>query len=477
MQNTKIIKFLKTLNQYEITQFKDFVNSPAFNKNKNVIKLFDELKKFYPKFKNDDLSEEIIYGKVFPGEKFDYFKLRNATSDLLVLGKEFFFYIKFKKSNIKDLFLLEELRKRNLDNIYEQTYKAAFKQNEEIKVKDEIYMYHKMNLTEELLSFNVIKKPNAIFHFQQDMLDIFIRYSLIRFLKFYDVMLHEGGQNNYKYKMGMFEEVLKYLKNNKIDDNPTLLVYYNIILLMKEKKDKNYYELKSLKTKYINELSARDRYMTWIHMNSYCVSMFNNCSRTDLLREQFELMKENTEDDTRKLGKILYPDFLNEVKIAVRVNEFKWAEDYIVRFSEKLEVEKESTLNFCYGYISYKKGDLDEALKLFSKTYFTLFIIKVQVKILQLQICFEKEYFDQAVSLIDSFRHYLKREVTIKEIFRMSFYEFLRLTNELIRLRTNYYGSDNDFYKEKLKNEISNLKNNQFGIKLWLKEKLNVESR
>jgi len=473
MDNTKIIKFLKSLNQYEIKQFKDFVHSPSFNKNKNVTRLFDELKKSYPKFKSDKLTEEIIYKKIFPTEKFDYFKLKNIISDLFGLAKEFLSYTRFKKDhNAKNKYLLEELRIRNLDNIFEQTYKAAVKQNEDTKIKDQIYIYHKLNLTEELISFNAPKKPNENIHWQQEMLNIFIQYSLIKFLKFYDIMLHEERQNNYKYDMGMFEEVMKYIENNKIDDNPTLLVYYNIILLEKDRKDKYFYELKSLKEKYKKELSASDRYMIFLHMNGHCAHMFNACSRTDFFREQFDLMKENTEDETRRLGKILYPDFLNEVKIGVRVNEFKWVEDYIKRFSEKLEEEKESTLNFCYGFINYKKGNLDEALKLFSKTYFSIFIIKVQVKILQLQIYFEKEYFDQAISMIDTFRHYLKREKTIKENLRESFYEFLRLTNDLIRLRTNYYGSETDFYKEKLKNEIRNMKNNQFGIKLWLNEKV-----
>ena len=473
MHNTKIIKLMKSLNQNEIKQFKDFVYSPAFNKNKNVIKLFDELKKSYPKFESDDLAEEIIYGKVFPKDKFDYFKLKNTTSDLFGIGKEFLSYIAYKRNNInKEICLLEELRKRNLDNIFEQTYKTAVKQNEESKVKDENYIYHKLNLTEEKISFYVPKEPNENIHLQQDKLELFIRYSLIKFLKFYDIMLHEEKQNNYKYNMGMFEEVLKYIENNKIDDNPTLLVYYNIILLEKERKDKYFYELKGLMEKYKEELSAYDRYMIFLHMNGHCAQVFNADSRTDLLREQFELVKEKIKCDFNELGKILYPDFLNEVKIAIRVNEFNWAEDYIIRFSERLEEEKESTLNFCYGFINYKKGNLDEALKLFSKTYFSIFIIKVQVKIFQLQIYFEKEYFDQAVSMIDSFKHYLKREKTIKENFKESFYEFLRLTNDLIKLKSNYYSNDKDFYKEKLKNEINNVKNNQFGIKIWLDEKI-----
>ncbi|MBK8983650.1 MAG: hypothetical protein IPM38_15375 [Ignavibacteria bacterium] len=472
MQNTKLIRLLKSLNQNEIRQFKDFVNSPVYNKNKNAAKLFDEIKKFYPEFTNKNLDGNKIFGKVFPDEKYDYFKLKLAVSDLFKIGIEFLSFLSFKNENqIKTEYLLRELRQRNLDSIFEQTFKSAESQNESSKVKDEVYFFHKLNLTFEHISYLAPKKPNENILMQQDMLNLFIRYSLIRYMKYYNIMMHEELQNNVKYDMGMFDEVLNYIKNNDFENSPTILAYYNIIMLGKERDDKYFYSLKELGEKYKDELNDVDRYMIFLHLNSHCAFVFNRLSRTDLLRDQFELIKEKNSQKIENLGKILYPDFLNEVKISVNAKEFEWAEDYIKNNSGELTEEKDSTINFCYGYINFKKGNYDAALDLFSKTNFPNFIIKIQVKIIQLKLLYEINCFEQAISNIDAFRHYLKRENTIKESFKESFYEFLRITNDLVKFRTDHNKKDNEYYREKILKDIDSLKSNQFGIKIWLIEK------
>ena len=97
MENTKLIILIKSLDQYEIRQFKDFINSPAFNKKKILPKLFDELKKYYPDFNDLRSNEKQLYSRLYPGETFDYFKLKNALSDLYNLGKEFLSFLKYKK--------------------------------------------------------------------------------------------------------------------------------------------------------------------------------------------------------------------------------------------------------------------------------------------------------------------------------------------------------------------------------------------
>ena len=70
---------LKTFTPPEIKKFRDFVKSPYYNKNKNVIKLNETLQKFYPEFSPAKLTEENIYSLVFGKEKFDYFKIKNIT--------------------------------------------------------------------------------------------------------------------------------------------------------------------------------------------------------------------------------------------------------------------------------------------------------------------------------------------------------------------------------------------------------------
>jgi hypothetical protein len=103
LKNTKLINLLRTFNAAEIRKFRDFVNSPYFNKNKNIISLYNEIHNFYPEFDAEKLNEEILFEKIFNGEKYDYFKFRNIVSDLYNLGLE---YLK-QQPNITTLFIPE----------------------------------------------------------------------------------------------------------------------------------------------------------------------------------------------------------------------------------------------------------------------------------------------------------------------------------------------------------------------------------
>jgi len=89
MVNSKLVKLLKTFSKQEILKFKDFVNSPYFNKNRNVINLCEEVLTYGPGFDSAGFTEENVYRKIFGNEKFDYFKIKNIISDLFSLAAEF----------------------------------------------------------------------------------------------------------------------------------------------------------------------------------------------------------------------------------------------------------------------------------------------------------------------------------------------------------------------------------------------------
>ncbi|HMS65033.1 MAG TPA: hypothetical protein PKD83_07240 [Ignavibacteria bacterium] len=473
MHSTKLILLLKSLSSQEFRFFSEFVSSPLFNKNLKVISLLNSLKKYYPEFENSNFTNENIYKKVFPGENYNYFKLKNIISDLLALGKEFLAVDHFRNNpDMKTKILLEQYRDRNLDNMFLQLYNAFEKKLDETPAKDEHYFLSKLEITEELKSFYSPKEPNAHFNLFQDQLDFFANYSIIRLLRLYNIMLHETKQNNYAFDMKMLDEVLSYIKNNKNEEYPTILLYYYIILLEKESDEKYFFELKALKEKHFDEFNKYDKYMYFLHMAGYCADVYNNKCSTEFAYEHFLLSKENFDSGTIELGKILYMDFLNHVKIALRVNEFDWAENYINTFKDKLTEEKESTLNFCNAFINYKKGDLTSAMDLLSRTNFPSFIIKIQVKLLLLQINFEMGYFEQALNMIDSFKHYLAREKNFIEYQRKAFNDFISITGDLIKFKTGNNNEKSGFNFEKIKKDIEKINFNQFGIKLWLEDRI-----
>ncbi len=471
MQKTRLVQFLQSLNHAEIKGFRDFLNSPSFNKNKQVIHLFELIIIYHPAFANNELKEESLFSKIFTDEKFDYFKMKNLSSDLLALGKEFLAFLNFKKNkDTSELYILRESKSRNLDLIFENTYKQADKRNLKSAVRDENFLYHRMNLINELIGFNAPKNPSINLQLLQDKLDLFADYSITMLLRFYNVMLHDEVQFNHKYDLKMFDVVMDYVQNNLKHDNPTKLVYYHIIKLELVKSDENFFKLNELRKKYKNELSAVDNYMTFLRLDSYCANAYNEFSRTDLMYEQYLLTKECDMNLFPELGKILYPDFLYSVKIAARVGEFDFALQYIEKYKHNLSEEKKNTLDFCHAYIAYKQGRLDEALELLSKTGFTNFIMKIQVRLLLLQLSYERDYSDQALAMIDSFRHYVSRENLLLEKHKAILLRFLKITGDLIKYKTGVIRNVKDAL-HKIRFEIENLESNHFGVKHWLEER------
>ena len=68
MLKSKVIEILRTLSADELKLFREFIRSPYHNKNKNVISLFEIIRKFSPSFNDPNLTKEKVFKKIFPGK-------------------------------------------------------------------------------------------------------------------------------------------------------------------------------------------------------------------------------------------------------------------------------------------------------------------------------------------------------------------------------------------------------------------------
>jgi hypothetical protein len=96
--------------------------------------------------------------------------------------------------------------------------------------------------------------------------------------------------------------------------------------------------------------------------------------------------------------------------------------------------------------------------------------MKIQVRLLLLQLTYEKHYFDQALTMIDSFRHYVSRENLLLEKLKTTLLRFLTITGDMIKHNTGIDKNVKDAV-HKIRFNIENLESNHFGIKLWLEER------
>jgi hypothetical protein len=478
MLNIKLIELLKALNKKEMRKLGEFTSSPYFNKNENVIRLFEAVSKFYPDFDNKKLTIESLFIRVFPDEKYDYHKINNVISDLYKVTENFLVVNNYIDSdNPGDFRILHVLRQKKLYKLYKQKYNSLIDDTEHAEFRDESYWYNKYGLIAEYRKYLFDTAPNTELNTMQDEFDNFLKYSLIKLMRFYSVMIHENGQNNIPYKLRMFEEIFSFLENNGIEEPPVLSIYRNIIFLQTKKEKKYYDELKRLKDKYLSELSESDKGFLFVHLWGFIAYNVMTLADYSYYEEAFRHNEEVLRIGLRNEKNISYFDFLNYVKTACSVGKFEWAKDFIEKYKSSIPKEElDNTLNFCNGTIEQKKGNYEKALEYFAKTNYSSFILKVQVKIIQCRLFFELGMYEQAISAIDSFKHYLQREKMITEGQKESFFTFLKYLGQLLKIKEIINKKEADVELGILKNEVEQMKQNTFGVKLWLLEQISPEA-
>lgn len=119
MLKTKSLEILKIFSKEEFVSFFDFISSPYFNKNSNLVKLTTILKEYYPAFDSDELNNQSIYNKLYPGKKYNDNILKNLLSEFYSKCMAFTEYESFKNdARLKMKKLVSELNKRNLDKFF-----------------------------------------------------------------------------------------------------------------------------------------------------------------------------------------------------------------------------------------------------------------------------------------------------------------------------------------------------------------------
>ena len=109
MLKSSLLEIIRTFTPKVLINFEDFVNSPYFNKNINVINLFAEIKKYAPEFNQENLEKEKVWGKIFPAKEYNYGIIKNLIHDLNKLCETFLLLEQYLHDDIRkefDFFLI-----------------------------------------------------------------------------------------------------------------------------------------------------------------------------------------------------------------------------------------------------------------------------------------------------------------------------------------------------------------------------------
>jgi hypothetical protein len=481
MFKTNFTDVLKTFDKDEFKRFIDYVNSPFFNTNRSIIKLVDAVKKYYPGFDNRNFTKEKIYEKVFSAKDYNDQVMRNLMSDSLQLVYGFLAVKNMPSRKIQNsIYILDELRTKKLDPLYEKNLKAAQKLiNEEnsvnfsyfewlYKIEGEIFMNELVHNRQEGVYPVVIKQSEYVTY---DYLSKLINHLIDMAVNERYFMVQEPSTLTKEIFLSInVEKIIERLRDISEKEATILSVFYYRAMTILDGGEEHYSKFKKLFFDNAEMFDRTARYNMITSLETYCIDNIKNNPqkfRHELHEVHLKIIELNVvkliEEDYISLHRF-WNFFINSVEIG----KTDWAEKFVEDYYEELDPDiKTGALNYAQAIILYKRGDYGPALEKLNKAKLSQYLFKLGIKTFYLRIYYEKGDFESASFALDSYKQFLYKNKKISETYREGYLNFASVYYDLLKAKSSGGLTDKTDIQHKLET-IPNVYN-----KIWLAEMLN----
>jgi hypothetical protein len=470
----KFLNILDSLSYSEFKTFSKFINSPFFNESKRMIEFYEFVKKFYHNHTFNILTPELISEGIFKTENYDSVKTRKLISDFNKLVENFLVHYSIDKDLIgKKTYLSNQFRKKELGKYYDNEIDDIKKQINNSSREGKSHYYFQLKLADEELFMKKYdidneKKIKKIKYFTDSVEQLHI------FLKLY--IYHILVQNNLagestinKYGFENLDKQIKDIEKNIVlfeTGEPRIYLYYLTLKLITLKNpDKIYPEIENYIEKNRELLNTEDIEFSIYTIISYLENEISS-ERYEKIDVAVRVLKRIDEKGfLNKINEINHFTFIQIINFALYLKDIEYAEVFLWRYFPKLKKYKEDSMNLAIASLRFAQGRYSEAKdhikKIDNKTYEFYLLTNT----LLLKIFYEESSLKFIHPLVDSFKHFLKRNKHVPGYFMESFSLFLSFLTKLTSLKEKKH---KDVFK--FEYELSHEK--KFIEKKWIEEKV-----
>jgi hypothetical protein len=457
IDNTKLAGVIRSLTRSERARCRKFLESPYFNTNQDLVKLFSAVDTLLQKDKS--LEKHSLWKKLRK-EPYNDVRFRKYCSDLSKLLEHFLAQLAFEAdTDQQQVFLLKSLKSRDeaekLRNSIMRAAQSLADNPPHIDVEFYLHQYQVQRSFYDIFDFETRRSDKA------NLEEISANLDLLYFsekLRISCEILQRKNFKTFDYKSSFTEELRTYLKETDlIHKSPIIALYYQVFLMWKNFEDEShYYRLKELIGEYGSllppETAVEDLYTT---AQNYCVQRINQGNRK-YLNELFDIFKMMIENGLLTIGGEMNPwYFRNIIVVALRLGEYEWTENFIASFKDFLPdglKQNAVSYNLAQLYFYQKKYD-DVVVQLHTVDYDDL-SYNLNSKTLLLATYYELDEIDLLESHAETFNTFLKRRRDFPDERKGPYRDLIRFTRKLIRILPN----DQDALN-KLKEDILAKKN------------------
>lgn len=485
MNNTKLIKILRTFSKDELRSFRRFVDSPFFNKEgKYVLRFFDEIVKCYPEFDSEFCSRVRLHNILYPESPYNDVIMRKLSSSLQKLAEEFINYNNYIENDpFREILNLSMLRRRGLSDLFEKTSMELGKKYE-LKNGCIDLEYFRTKYRIEIEKINYFAESDAFVKDQNNSMQSIQLHivcdSLINLLDIaYNIIVGMNtmyaGKTNLVLKLMDLTDVesfLKMLKKESPEVHRIIELFHLRYLSMLNFDDASFRKFRHAVLENLNLFTRENKFTMLVGLQNFCIRKFVSGERQYVseLHEIHRLMLKEGMLLNETTGYINQDSYRNVILTAVNIRKYDWMENFINDYESKINPEqRESLTAWAKATRLYAGKEYESALAELHKVKNIHFLSKHDIRILQMKIYYELKDYESGISLADTYKKMVQNDKVLSEIHRRSNRNFAGFYLRILRNLSNGKIDELDFLRSEIEKTPTNSRE-------WLLEKIQLET-
>jgi len=488
MNETRLIKLLRSLNKKELKSLGNFVNSPFLKPDrKHTSKLYIYLTEYLPDLNSGELSKEQAFTFIFEGEKYNEKKILNLITDLTNSVEQFLAFSALMEDELEfKLSLSKGYMRKNLsdesnriNDLIEKKLKPSFS-----PFADYFSKLKRLNNL-KFVHYNSNKDLSNIKKCLEGVFEAAVLQFIFEYMNFIDNIENPLNQiQNLKDENKIISgirriinpaDLISLLEFNESDTDYLKLHYCRFRTILNKEDDTNYHELKKLFFRILVLPENDESYLDREERNLFFIFLMNYCNIWLLKDEQkykkeiLDLNKMMLEYDSYSAeGEYLNVSlYRNMIHLSNSQKDFEFLNDLLKKYINYLHPDYRTDMNHLgYAVLEFSGKQFDKSLEHLSKIKdYSIQLVKTDIKNLQLKIYYELSCYEQGFSLISSYKSYLSSTKEIDEVFINAYKDYADVCYELLKIKSGKGIESLRKLKQRIQEEIHP------GFRPWLLEK------
>ncbi len=456
MQSSKLYSILQHFDKYEQNRCRKYLQSPFFNINQILVDLYDLLIKDINKpGPEGGLKKDKIWKKLSLKLPYDDTRFRKYCSDLLKLVEDYLAHGVYQKNSLlQTTLLIEAVGEKKLEKLYNSVMKDARRISEQTKLKDADFYLAQYQIEKNYYNLTKYETKRTS---KSNVEDIAKNIDLFYFsekLRIVCEVLSRQNLASYDYKISLIDEIVNYVHSPDFESVPPVLVYYQIYLLYTEPENEDHYHklmtlLDEFSSFFPEEIVKDELYMS---AQNYCIKKINQGNQK-FLKELFFLYQTLLKKEIIIANGEISPwYFRNIVVVALRLGEYSWTEEFIIKYQNFLEEDfRRNTVTFNLAQLYFYQKKYGKVLEQLRNVEYDDITYNLNSKTMLMATYYELDDIDPLFSLMESFRTYLNRQKTLPVSKVRDYLNLIRFTKRLVRLIPKDHEAINKLKEDVLK--------------------------